>query len=45
MFAPIADADVRELQALDEFIRLKERQIARIHKWRKIGLPLLRQNG
>ena len=29
MFAPVLDADVRELQALDEFIKLKERQIAR----------------
>ena len=29
VFAPVADADVRELQALNEFIRLKERQIAR----------------
>ena len=29
VFSPVADADVRELQALDEFIRLKERQIAR----------------
>ena len=29
MFAPIRAADIRELQALDEFIRLKERQIAR----------------
>ena len=28
MFAPVLDADVRELQALDEFIKLKERQIA-----------------
>ena len=29
VFAPVLDADVRELQALDEFIKLKERQIAR----------------
>ena len=29
MFAPVLDADVMELQTLDEFIKLKERQIAR----------------
>ena len=29
VFAPVLDADVREVQALDEFIKLKERQIAR----------------
>ena len=29
VFAPVLDPDVRELQALDEFIKLKERQIAR----------------
>ena len=29
MFAPVLNADVRKLHALDEFIKLKERQIAR----------------
>ena len=29
VFAPILDADVRGVQALDKFIKLKERQIAR----------------
>ena len=29
MFAPILNVDVRKVQALDEFIKLKERQIAR----------------
>ena len=29
VYAPILAADVRELQALDEFIKLKEQQIAR----------------
>ena len=29
VFAPVLAADVRELQALDEIIKLKERQIAR----------------
>ena len=28
VFTPVLDADVRELQALDEFIKMKERQIA-----------------
>ena len=45
VFAPVLDADVRELQALDKFIKLKERQLHAIHKWRGTGLPLLRQNG
>ena len=29
VFTSVLDADVRELQALDKFIKLKERQIAR----------------
>ena len=29
VFAPVLDADVRELQALDKFIKMKEQQIAR----------------
>ena len=29
IFAPVLDVDVMELQALNEFIKLKERQIAR----------------